>query len=80
MEEWSADFLFGKDLEAVLSLKELDSVDESPNFASAVSETTSFEIQKCRLNNPSLFKWLFCNASSFLIKGTFSIFCCEVYV
>lgn len=56
MEGWSADFLFGKDLEAVLSLKELDSVDESPNFASAVSETTSFEIQKCRLNNPSLFK------------------------
>lgn len=38
---YSADFLFGEDLEAILSLTESDSFDESLESASMVTETSS---------------------------------------
>ena len=41
MAESSAHFLFGEGLEAVLSLTDTDSFDESPDFSSMVSETSS---------------------------------------
>lgn len=44
----SADFLFGEDLEAILSLTESDSFDESLESASMVTETSS-ELQNLRL-------------------------------
>ena len=39
--EKKCNFLFGKDLEVVLSSKELNTFDESPDWASAVPETSS---------------------------------------
>ena len=39
--EKKSNFLFGKDLEVVLSSKELNTFDESPDWASTVPETSS---------------------------------------
>ena len=41
MAGWSRDFLFGENLEAILSLLKSDSLDESPEVASVVADTSS---------------------------------------